>query len=446
MTVVTRTTRSAVCSLLTAGTVTLSAPALASMGNVGNTYGVFPLDVASAQALSMFNNKVSTTYYNPAYLATDERGELTAGAMHAEQELRAVGSDRDGEILSESPSQHLMIGMKTNLGDLMRHGPDVHLGFIAGVDKFANDLLAFNSKTSNQGQFLSYDRQPLFMILGGGTTIWRGIDAGFATRTTLDSSATLSTRTDLAGNTQYEQLNVEAEPSVRSIASINVNYGETICPDDACWADGFETAFTYRVSSSSRTTVEANTVIPGLIPSSDPLNFTITTYDSYQPPAYGFGIHYDGFRHTRVALSLEQQQWSDLEDTFRNKDTIKDQAGANFDDIIVPRLGVEHRFSESFSFISGLAYQKSPLQDGPTTNVNYFDNDRYIAGLGLSWHWGRNPIFNYPVRFDIGYQYQLLKERDFTISTTDPSASNDGARVTTDGEIHVVSGAMTLKF
>ncbi len=43
--------------------------AFASMGNIGTTYGVLPTDVASAQALSMFNTKVSSVYYNPAYLA-----------------------------------------------------------------------------------------------------------------------------------------------------------------------------------------------------------------------------------------------------------------------------------------------------------------------------------------------------------------------------------------
>ncbi|HAV67501.1 MAG TPA: aromatic hydrocarbon degradation protein, partial [Alcanivorax sp.] len=32
--------------------------AYASMGNIGTTYGVLPSDVASAQALSMFNTQV----------------------------------------------------------------------------------------------------------------------------------------------------------------------------------------------------------------------------------------------------------------------------------------------------------------------------------------------------------------------------------------------------
>ena len=72
--------------------------AFASMGNIGTTYGVLPTDVASAQALSMFNTKVSSVYYNPAYLAKDPRGELTMGILHADHELRLNSTNTDGVI------------------------------------------------------------------------------------------------------------------------------------------------------------------------------------------------------------------------------------------------------------------------------------------------------------------------------------------------------------
>ena len=93
------------------GGVLVQSVALASMGNIGTTYGVLPSDIASAQALSLFSDQVSATYYNPAALARDSRGELTTGLMHAEHELRAKslgGADapiRNGDVLQDSPSQ-----------------------------------------------------------------------------------------------------------------------------------------------------------------------------------------------------------------------------------------------------------------------------------------------------------------------------------------------------
>lgn len=437
-------TRHALYSAVTATVLGLAAQAQASMGNIGTTYGVLPADVASAQALSMFSDQVSATYYNPAYLANDPRGELSTGVLHGEPELRVKGPDRSGDIVSTGESQHVLIGMKTNLASLTRVGHPIYLGFIAGVEKFGKELLAFESETSESGQFLEYGRQPLFLNIGGGTTLWRGIDAGFSARVTLHSEATLRTTTDLAGNTQYEQLQVDAKPSVRSILSTSINWGDTLCPEAECFLSGFETAFAYRSSSNTRTTVNANTVIPGLIPASDPLNFSVLTYDSYQPTVYAIGTQYKTDRW-RVGITIEQQNWSDLEDEFE-KDTIKDQANAQFDDILIPRIGGEIKLGENFALTGGLAYQEAALKSDSTRDVNYFDNDKYIIGIGLSAEYKRTRLLTYPVRFDFGYQRQMLQERDFTIDNSNPDSTNSGTVVTTDGDVDVFSGSVTLKF
>ena len=65
-----------------------------------------------------------------------------------------------------------------------------------------------------------------------------------------------------------------------------------------------------------------------------------------------------------------------------------------------------------------------------------------MLGLGLSATYNRTRLLAYPVRIDIGYQYQQLQERDFTIVDFN---GNEEA-VTADGDIHVVSGSVTLKF
>ncbi|TBW52236.1 aromatic hydrocarbon degradation protein [Marinobacter halodurans] len=432
--------------LTSAITLTLAgfaSTASASMGNIGTTYGILPTDVASAQALSMFNSQVSATYYNPAYLAKDPRGELTSGLMHAQPELRAASPYRDGDVVSDQESQHVLIGMKTNLTSLTRFDHPIYLGFMAGVEKYGKEMLAFQSNTSQTGQFLEYGRQPLFLLLGGATTLWRGIDIGASARITLHSSASLKTTTDLAGNTQYESLTVNAKPSIRSILSTSIDLGDTFCPDSECWLDGWETAFAYRSSSNTNTEVSANTVIPGLIPESAPLVFSVLTYDSYQPSIYAAGIQY-GTDSWRVGVTLEQQNWSDLEEEFAN-DTIKDQANARFKDILIPRVGAEFKFAEHFGLTLGLAYQESALKSDSTQDVNYFDNDKYIAGIGLSAEYTRTRILTYPVRFDLAYQRQMLQDRDFTIDSTKPG-TRDGEVVTTDGEVDVISGSVTLKF
>ncbi|MDF1639175.1 hypothetical protein [Alcanivorax jadensis] len=81
-----------------------------------------------------------------------------------------------------------------------------------------------------------------------------------------------------------------------------------------------------------------------------------------------------------------------------------------------------------------------------TPDVNYFDNDKLVVGLGSSLIIHNPPILAYPMRLDFGYQFQKLEERDFELTTTRPGVANPYERVNTDGEVHVFSGSLTLKF
>lgn len=440
------------------GAVSVS-PVMASMGNIGTTYGVLPSDLASAQALSMFNSQVSATYYNPAYLAKDSRGELTTGLLHADHELRAssVGGGsaplRDGDILQDSPSQQVLLGMKTDLTSLTKYDHPLYFGFMLGVEKYGEEMLAFNSQTSTSGQYFEYGRQPLFLNLGGGTQIWRGLDMGLSARITLHSEAELVATSTLAGETSYETLNVSAKPSIRPIFGLNMDWGESFCGEgDSCWFNGLETAFSYRGYSNTNTTVDSTITIPGTV--LDPgINLAITTIDSYQPNIYAAGLAY-GRERWRVGVTLEMQEWSSLEEELEG-DTIKDQAvntgGApyelRFKDIVVPRIGGEFNINDTYKLTGGVAFSESPLDSNASLEVNYLDADKMILGLGLTAEYKSVPVLAYPVRFDLAYQYQQLDSREFDLyDRRSPSFPQSYETVEAEGDVHVFSGSMTLKF
>lgn len=429
----------------------LSTGVQAAMGNLATTYGVLPADVASAQALSLFNSQVSSTYYNPSYLAHDERGELTGALLHGEHDLRASTNSsngfqvRDGDSLVNSPTQHTLIGMKTNLTSLTKFEHPIYLGFVAGVEKYGTEMLAFESTTSVEGQYLTYGREPLFLNLGGAMTLIPGLDVGGSARITLHSEAELVAETDLAGNTEYESLNVSAKPSIRPVLGATANLETLLCKEQSdCLWDGLEVAFSYRGYSDTQTTVSANTIIPGTIPSPG-LTIALTTLDSYQPDIFALGVQYRMDR-LRLGLTLEKQNWSDLEDELRS-DTIKDQAALRFDDILIPRLGAEYQFREGMYLTGGIALAPSPLDSEQSLEVNYLDSDKTIVGLGMALEYQDPYVFAYPVRLEFGYQYQMLEERDFQLTSTNPSnPSNPYESVSADGEVHVFSGSLTLKF
>lgn len=426
---------------------TLSVSASASMGNIGTTYGVMPIDVATAQSLSMFNDQVSATYYNPAALTRDERGELTSGILHAEQELRSANPNANGDVVSSSPSQHVLVGMKTNLGSLTRFDHPLYLGFIAGVEKYGKEMLAFDSQTSSNGQFLQYGKEPLFLNLGAATPIWRGISVGVSARITLEATANLQAVSTLGGETSRERLAVNAEPQIKTIFGTTIDLGSTFCPEGNCFLQGWETAFTYRTKSSASTTVDSGIIVTQTIP--DPgLSLAVSTIDSFQPETFGVGAQYKG-DGWRIGGSVEQQNWSELSDEFKG-DTIKNQSTIpassriQFDDTIIPRLGAEYDLNKNFSVRGGVAYEESPLKTTRNPEINYLDTDKIVVGLGISATYDRTRILAFPVRFDLGYQYQKLQERDFTLVDYDNSTPD--VKTTADGDIHVISGSVTLKF
>jgi long-chain fatty acid transport protein len=304
-------------------------------------------------------------------------------------------------------------------------------------------MMAFRSETANEGQFFNYGRQPLFLNLGGGTNLWRGIDVGAAVWVTLHSDATMSTQSDLAGNTEREKLDVSAKPVMVPIVSASMNLGETFCSRTPCWMENLDTALVYKGFAKGKTDVKANAVIPGTIPSPG-LDLAIRTIANFQPEIISAGAQYR-FNRIRVGATAELQRWSRLEDELQ-RDTIKDQANIAFRDIVIPRLGAEFAWNDQLSLIGGVAYEKSPLKSDQSDEVNYLDNDKIVIGLGGSLLISTPPVLAWPIQLDFGYQYHHLRDRDFLLSGTTPANQPYEESVTASGEVHVFSGSFTLKF
>ena len=452
--------KKSIIRILTVAVVVLFAGAgagHAGIGNIATTYGLLPQDMASAQALSIFTTLPSAAYYNPAGLAKDRRGMLAAGflyADHSSMEIESKGGSnplvRSGDV---ADAENAVVGLKVDASNLIYQ--DEHLsvipiciGLIAGVEDYGKKILAFDSQTSRDAQYFDYGRQSLFVRLGAGARIWRGIHAGLGLSVELSNEASLKLYSDLAGNTKYEELEINAEPELQGIVGISVDLQKTLCPEGCGWLKGTELAFTYREASYAKTSVKANTVIPGTIPEPG-LFLAVSTIDSYQPETFAGGISWENGR-LQVGLTVELQQWSKLEEEF-DGDAIKDQADWDFKDTVVPRLGLKYNFNDDWALISGVAFEESPMDNTTSLNVNYVDCDRLIAGLGLSARFQRPWLLGYvlahPLQIDLGYQYHQLDDREFKLTHEQaPSYPQPYETVEAGGDVHVFAGAVILTF
>jgi len=285
----------------------------------------------------------------------------------------------------------------------------------------------------------------LFMVLGFGTQLWRGIDIGASLRINLQASADLELTSDLAGNTSNEKLSVSAKLAFSPILGININVGDTFCPRfEHCWLEKIDVAMSHREASYARTTVNANVTIPQTI-ASPGLALALSGYDAFQPAITTAGIRYN---HGKLNLgaTIEFQDWQLIDDKLQ-EDTVHDQANIQFDNIVIPRVGIEYAYADNITLKGGFAFEPSPLDTNKTPGINYLDGDKIIFGLGASmviqdsWY----VFMRTPLQLDFGYQFHSISSQDFDLYTSDdPDTSYE--TVSASGTVHVFVASFTMKF
>lgn len=435
---------------------TQSEHALAGAGDAASTYGLGPVNAGSAQALSAFEPGAWAVYYNPAAMARSPEGELSTVVQYGDQELRAKslgGSDpvtRENDVLSDTSSELVLLGIKTRIAGASESDSSrpMYLGINVGVDEYTSNILPYQVNTAEEGQFLRYESQPLYLAFGGAVrNLVRGVDAGFSARLTLAARARLEAVSDLAGNTDSEKLSLEGEPSLSPALGLNIRTSEFFCGSASCMPfglDELEAALFWRDETDYEVGVDANVVIPGVVPEPG-LDLALSTIDSYQPEVFGGGLLLPLGKFELVA-SVEQQKWSELESKFA-RDTVRNQANLRFRDVVVPRLGARFQWTEQLRLFGGVAQEDSPLKSSRSQDVNYLDTDKIVLGLGGDYRLNSAPIIDAPLVLSLSYQYQKLDERNFELtSINSPSDPAPYETVRADGEIQVISLSASVKF
>lgn len=420
----------------------------ASMGNLATTFGLLPTDMATAQSYSLFNGQVSASYYNPAALAQDNKGSLTMGLLQATPSLKVktTGGNnppvRSGSVLESEQTEALILGMKANLTSLSKFKTPLYFGLIGGIEKYGQEMLAFNSSTSREGQFMQYGQKPLFLAGSVAAGIYDGVDIGFGLRLTLHANATMKLETDLAGNTTEEQMNVSAKPEFVPLFGMNIDLNTLVCAQatECLWKD-LDLAMSYRSESNTKTKVDATAVIPGTV-SNPGLPLVVSALDAYQPMILSFGAKYQLNTRWDLAVTFEHQNWASLTNKLQS-DTINDQANLVFSNTSISRIGSRYQYNKALNLSAGLSYEESPLKSTESQDVNLFDNDRMVASFGFTQVYENTPILAFPLRIDGAYQYHHLKQRDFTLSSLNESQYET---VTTSGNAHVLSLSFAMMF
>jgi len=175
----------------------------------------------------------------------------------------------------------------------------------------------------------------------------------------------------------------------------------------------------------------------------------------YQPQQLAGGVAIDPLDWLTLALDVTWSNWSAYEDPFVTIRPIIPQADVEFEDIFVPRVGVEIEPLLGLALRTGYYYQASPLpsQAGST---NLVDLDKHVVSFGLGWtYWttrsrvgrsGEEAIVEEtvsPFTFDAFFQWHhLLEER---VEKDTASSPQTGSFYEAEGEIYNFGLQMTFR-
>ncbi len=153
-----------------------------------------------------------------------------------------------------------------------------------------------------------------------------------------------------------------------------------------------------------------------------PLDLYLAMQDFYQPNIFTFGVAYE-FSSLQISMDVEYQTWSDYEPSPAVRRNFRADL-KDFDDIIIPRIGVEKKLSGSLSLLGGYYYEPSFVPDDAVDGtMNFLDNDKHVGSMGISYV--LPPKFTHTkgqMEIVAGCQIQYMDDRD--ISKAAPTSEN----------------------
>ena len=402
----------------------LSAPAVASMMNAPDVYGITARGMGVGNAMTAYPGDMSNAYFNPAGLALINSGEISLGYIYADPylQLKANGKTYNDIVPLNRIGE---IGYALNLSRVINR--QVVLAQELSVDNNLRTLAEFDDSASPTGNFFRYGYTNLLLLTSIGANIYRWIYVGYGIGAYLGANTAMATNTDLAGHTSNSSISLLTNGKFSSVAGI------LLTPMDGMLTVGL----TYReghIFNLGPISANANATVGGSTLSSLPLNLYFK--DGFVPTQWALGVGFRPSDRLRVLFDLTYYQWSWLNKLESSGDYAKTGINLNMKDTYAPRLGVEVQPIDNLFARIGYQYIPSPLH-GSTGTSNWVDSPQQVWSLGAGYN--LTPLSpEYPVSIDAVYQYHYLNKTSFPFST--------GYSAQASGDINVLGVTLTMKF
>ncbi len=143
---------------------------------------------------------------------------------------------------------------------------------------------------------------------------------------------------------------------------------------------------------------------------------------SYAPAEYAIGVAFDINPFT-VSIDYEIQKWSGFEypDHFKHRSYYLSEStlsgietGGPFDDVANISLGLEYRYNQDLTLMTGYKYMPTPVPDQSGRVSNYLDMDKNVFSFGVIYSLEnlnpRRPFKKLPIKLGAMVEYILCDD------------------------------------
>lgn len=431
-------------------------------GNFADVYGAHPYATGMGNAVSSFINDSSATYYNPAGLGLPNRGDFFYHQMEKNGDASAPDAWEEGRFsnlwsntkqvfldsLDNTPKtrstarphevslhynyakpalsttapnngdiqdiqdHYLGLGLTLDLNNIY----DLDRGFRFGLNLIlpgSGNLATVNDLNPTVHRYLqrgvSNDRP---LIFGGlGFEVWKEhlyIGLGF-TALIKGQGAILLKDVPISPDpvTPNQQVILELKPQANETLGAMFHWGK------------FRLGVSFRRETYlfvDPLTARAQTTLLGI-----QFDFDLAVLDLYHPRTFTYALGFQATENLLIALDVSRELWSKY-GLSRTKEKFFTRYYLN--DISVPRLGVEYRWNEAWSFRLGYMKRPTPLPSDMPQETNWMDSGQisYTAGLSYTFIPGSGSDLKSPILVDFSLQQQQLKSR--TVLKVNPTEQN----------------------
>lgn len=387
-----------------------------------DTFGLGSRSTSMAGAVSADVRDFSANYYNPSGLALARGLDLSAGYMYAAHRLEMNGADSQVDPV------------RGIVGGLVVPGSIGFIPFAFGIATHLSDERLSRARASRQEdpRWVMYDNRTQLIFLSANVALrpveWLSVGGGL-TYLAATRGAFQITGNAVQSRPYDSQLRHEVDADLTT--QRYPEFGLTVSPTEE-----LDLSAVYRHQAEIKLDVDAElvgTVDAGL---RVPARYTLEsrTINAYIPRQVVVGESWRPLEELSVNVDLVWVNWAAWKSPVSRSQTSLDVdlppglplelppdpkptklEDPDFENRIVPRVGVEYRLEPRRDFVvplrAGYFFERSPVppQEGIT---NYVDADRHAFSLGAGFVL-RDPgaVLAGTIRFDAHVQWSILPTR-----------------------------------